>query len=161
MLSEEFRKAAVQKYLSRGSRHVQDIAREVGVSSWSLYQWSRKYATTAEMKNAERRPQDWSAAEKFKAVMEFERLLPDKQGEFLRRKGLHSDHIEAWKKNMQAGLEAAVGTKASRAELVQLRTQNKELGRDLNKKDKALAEVTALLVLKKKADLLWGTGENE
>ncbi len=37
----------------------------------------------------------------------------------------------------------------------------KELERDLQRKDRALAETTALLVLKKKADLIWGSGENE
>ena len=43
----------------------------------------------------------------------------------------------------------------------ELRARNKELERDLNRKDKALAETTALLVLKKKADLIWGTGDKE
>lgn len=37
----------------------------------------------------------------------------------------------------------------------------KELERDISRKDRALAETTALLVLKKKADLIWGSGENE
>ena len=37
----------------------------------------------------------------------------------------------------------------------------KELERDLSRKEKALAETTALLVLKKKADLIWGSGEEQ
>ena len=113
------------------------------------------------MDNSQRRPQDWSAAEKLKAVIEFESLPLEKQGEFLRREGLHSNHIEGWKRSMEAGLEPLEVPRAARSEVAQLRAQNKALERDLNKKDKALAEVTALLVLKKKADLLWGTGENE
>lgn len=113
------------------------------------------------MKKSDRRPQDWSAAEKLKAVIEFEGLSPDKRGEFLRREGLHAEHVEAWKKTMQAGLDSKVSTQESRAEMSELRARNKELERDLRRKDKALAETTALLVLKKKADLIWGTGENE
>jgi hypothetical protein len=113
------------------------------------------------MNKANRRPQDWSAEEKLKAVIEFEKLDPDKQGEFLRREGLHTDHIAAWKKIMEASLESVNGSPASRAERVEDKRRIKELEQDLNKKDKALAEVTALLVLKKKADLIWGTGENE
>lgn len=159
--SEEFRKAAVQKFHNRGSRNIADVARELGVSSWSLYQWSNRYAISPGMKKSERRPQDWSAAEKLKAVIDFEKLNPEQQGEFLRREGLHSEHIAGWKQSMQEGLEARDDSKASRAEMSQLKAQNKELERDLSKKDKALAEVTALLVLKKKADLLWGTGEKE
>jgi len=113
------------------------------------------------MKKEDRRPQDWSPAEKFKAVMEFDQLPESGQGEFLRREGLHTDHIESWKKSMQAGLESGTGAPVTRAELNELKAENKELKRDLHRKNGALAETTALLVLKKKADLLWGTGENE
>jgi len=159
--SEEFKKAAVQKFQNRGSRQVGAVARELGVTPWSLYQWSKRYATSAKMKKPDRRPQDWSAAEKLKAVVEFEGLAPDKRGEYLRREGLHSEHLEAWKKSMQAGLDPGPRSQSERAELSELKAENKELKRDLHRKDRALAETTALLVLKKKADLIWGTGENE
>jgi transposase-like protein len=159
--SEEFKKSAVQKFHNRGSRQVGAVARELGVTPASLYQWSKRYAISSGMKKSERPPQDWTAAEKLKAVLEFESLALDKRGEYLRREGLHSDHIEAWKLSMQAGLEPESSTKASRKEKAELRAAIKVLERDLNKKDRALAEVTALLVLKKKADLLWGTGEEE
>ena len=162
--SEGFRKAAVQKFLNRGSRQVKAVAREIGVTPWSLYQWSRRYAISPGMNKQDRRPQDWSATEKWKAVIEFEGLSPEKRGEYLRREGLHSEHIEAWKKSMQAGLEQPGKGKKSqseRAEMSELKAENKELKRDLHRKDRALAETTALLVLKKKADLIWGTGENE
>ena len=160
--SEQFKEAAVQKFHNRGSRQVGAVARDLGVSPWSLYQWSKRYAISPGMKKADRRPQDWSAAEKWKAVIEFEGLSADKRGEYLRREGLHSEHIEAWKKSMQAGLEQpGKKSQSERAEMSELKTRNKELERDLRRKDRALAETTALLVLKKKADLIWGTGENE
>jgi transposase len=161
--SEEFRKAAVQKYLSRGSRPRDAIAQEVGVSTWSLHQWAKRYGTSPGMKKSDRRPQDWTAAEKLSAVIAYEGLPTDQRGEFLRSQGLHSEHIEGWKKSMQAGLEPATGklTSDERAERTEDRRKIKELERDLNRKNKALAETTALLIRKKKADLLWGTGENE
>jgi len=159
--SEEFRQAAVQKFHSRGSRHVEAVARELGVSTWSLYKWAREYGTSPGMKKSDRRPQDWSAAEKWKAVFEYEGLSAEKRGEYLRREGLHAEHVEAWKKGMQAGLEPAARSQSERAVMSELKAKNKELERDLRRKDKALAETTALLVLKKKADLIWGTGENE
>ena len=37
----------------------------------------------------------------------------------------------------------------------------KELERELRRKDKALAETAALLVLKKKAQAIWGDREDE
>ena len=159
--SEGFKRAAVQKFHSRGSRTVLTVGREIGVSGSLLHVWAKRYAIGSEMKKADRRPQDWSAAEKLAAVIDFEKLDLEKQGEFLRREGLHSDHILAWKQSMHASLEPGAGTQVSRAEMGKLRAENKELKRDLHRKDRALAETTALLVLKKKADLLWGTGENE
>jgi hypothetical protein len=46
-------------------------------------------------------------------------------------------------------------------ELKTLRQENRNLKKDLNRKDKALAETSALLVLKKKADLIWGDLEDD
>jgi hypothetical protein len=51
-------------------------------------------------------------------------------------------------------------TKNSRAEVQQLKAELKKVQKDLNRKDKALAETSALLVLKKKANLIWGDGED-
>lgn len=159
--TEEFRKAAVEKFQSRGSRSVEEVARVLGVSSWSLYQWSKRYGRADGMKH-NRRPGDRSISEKLKAVMEFEGLPGEKQGEYLRREGLQSEHIAGWKKSMEAGLEGGGGlTAVNRSEWAADKKKIKELERDLHRKDRALAETTALLVLKKKADWIWGSGENE
>src|SRR5258706_4293171 len=159
--TEEFRKAAVEKFQSRGSRSVKEVARVLGVSSWSLYQWSKRYDSAEAMKHS-RRPGDRSVSEKLKAVIEFEGLPGEKQGEYLRREGLQSEHIAGWKKSMEAGLEGGGGlTAVNRSEWAADKKKIKELERDLHRKDRALAESTALLVLKKKADLIWGNGENE
>ena len=93
--SEEFRRAAVEKFQNRGSRSVEEVARVLGVSSWSLYQWSKRYGKTDVMKH-HRRAGDRSVQEKLKAVIEFEGLEVEKQGEYLRREGLHSEHIAGW-----------------------------------------------------------------
>jgi transposase len=160
--TEEFRKAAVEKFQSRGGRTVEEVARVLGVSSWSLYQWSKRYGRARGMKQ-NRRPGDRSVSEKLKAVLEFEALAQEKQGEYLRREGLQSEHIAGWKKSMEAGLESGSGslTAVHRMEWAADKKKIKELERDLQRKDRALAETTALLVLKKKADLIWGSGENE
>jgi transposase-like protein len=159
--TEEFRRAAVLKFHSRGNRTVEEIAQGLGVSSWSLYQWSKRYGNAERMKQ-QRIPSERSAEEKLKAVIEFEGLTGDKQGEYLRREGLHSDHIAGWKKRMEAGLEGGGGlSAASRAERAQDKQKIKELEKELCRKERALAETAALLVLKKKADLIWGSGKEQ
>jgi transposase-like protein len=140
---------------------VEEVARMLGVSSWSLYQWSKRYGNVEGMKN-NRRPAERSVREKLQAVIEFEGLQGEKQGEYLRREGLHSEHIAAWKKRMEVGLEGGGSLSvAGRTERAADKKKIKELEKELHRKDRALAETTALLVLKKKADLIWGSGENE
>ena len=63
---------------------------------------------------------------------------------------------------MEAGLESSKKlTAEDRAERAADRQKIKELEREIHRKDKALAETATLLILKKKADLIWGTRENE
>ena len=56
--------------------------------------------------------------------------------------------------------EKEVKTKASK-ELREERKKNERLEKELARKDKALAETAALLVLRKKANAIWGTEEEE
>lgn len=106
----------------------------------------------------QRRPGERSAQEKLRAVIEYEGMPEDKRGEYLRREGLQSEHIEGWKKSMEAGLGGSALSAAERSERAADKKKIQELERELRRKDKALAETTALLVLKKKADLIWGGG---
>jgi transposase-like protein len=159
--SEGFKKAAVQKVLNRGSVSKQSIADEIGVSPLSLHLWCNKYSIMGSMKTSDRRPQDWSPEEKMNAVLEYEKLTVEQQGEFLRKRGLHSDHLAEWKKLWLQALDSKKNVSTSRSELTEAHRKIKELEKELNRKDKALAETSALLILKKKADLIWGLGENE
>jgi transposase len=161
--SKEFKKVAVQKMLSRGHRSVKMVADELGTSPQMLYFWAKEFGrdTGAAMKASERRPQDLSSAEKMKAVMEFE-VLPDlEQGLYLRREGFMSEHLSGWKKIWEQALDAGQEAPVARAEWTEMNRKLKELEKDLRRKDRALAETTALLVLKKKADLIWGIHEDE
>ncbi len=83
----------------------------------------------------------------------------DKVGEYIRRVGLHSFHLEQWKKEIMDGLMQSTQPKRKNTELCELKKKVKELERDIRRKDRALAETTALLVLQKKAQLIWGVKE--
>ena len=102
-----------------------------------------------------KRPEDWSPEEKLKAVLEAASLSEDQLGTFLRRKGLHETHLQQWRLQMLNGLgKVSVDKKPKRraADTRRIRSLEKELKR----KDKALAETAALLVLKKKVQEIWG-----
>ena len=83
----------------------------------------------------------------------------EEQGAYCRTHGIYSNHLNDWKKQILEGLGGvSVSTKELKAENQQVTNENKQLKRDLHRKDKALAEVSALLIFKKKVDLLWGVG---
>lgn len=159
--SEEFKRAAVQKLLNRGNRTVKQITEDLGVSSPSLYEWRTKFGNVASMKKTASRPQDRSSEEKLKAITTYDGLPETKRGEFLRREGLKSGHIEQWRNQLSRSLDGEKMTKEERSQQAEYKRRIKDLEKELRRKDKALAETTALLVLKKKANLIWGDQEDE
>jgi hypothetical protein len=103
------------------------------------------------------RPQDWSPAEKLRVVVESRSLTDEELGAFLRKEGLHQAQVEEWSAIAHSSLLASKGAKKASAESKRIR----ELERDLRRKEKALAEAAALLILKKKAQAIWGDEEDD
>jgi len=157
--SVEFKKAAVEKLLSRGHRTINEITSEVGISSPTLYQWRDELANVGGMKKSFK-PQSRSVQEKFKALAEYDLLPAEKRGEYLRKNGLHEENLNEWRKHIEDALSPKSSSK-DRQDLIAEQKKNKQLEKEIRRKDKALAEVSALLVLKKKADLIWGSEEDE
>lgn len=157
--SLEFKKAAIQKYLGRGNRTVNEILEDIGISSPTLYQWRNELAKVDGMKK-QNRPKDRPPAEKLKFLMEYDALPVEKRGEYLRKNGLHEEHLMAWRQQIEEALSSSP-YKQDRSELLAEQKKTKQLEKELRRKEKALAEASALLILKKKADLIWGTGEED
>lgn len=152
--SEEQKRMWVKKFLSRGSKSIDVFCRENAMSGTALYRWVSIYGKTDDMKPLTRTPQNWTPEEKFKAVMAFDSLPVEEQGAFLRREGVHADHIEMWREKMQKSLEPeSTDKRTERGELVY---KIQGLEKELLRKEKALAEAAAIIILKKKADLIWG-----
>jgi hypothetical protein len=89
--------------------------------------------------------------------MEASKLGAQELGEFLRREGLHEETLEEWR---GAALEALQPTAAPRARGGD-RKRIKQLEREIARKDRALAETAALLVLQKKVQAIWGDGDDD
>jgi transposase-like protein len=105
-------------------------------------------------------PHHRSAEEKLRIVMEASRLTDEELGAFMRKEGIHENHLETWRQSMLEALrdspKASKGTKIGNGEAKRI----KALEWELRRKDKALAETAALLVLKKKAQEIWGDGDD-
>ena len=156
--SDEFRNAAISKALSRGKDvTLEDIVREIGISRSTLNRWIRESQSTSKevvesMKAREKRPGDWNAAERFQAVMDCQDLDEKTVSAYCRKRGLYPHHIAQWKANF---LQEEVPV--DRSQVKKLKEENKQLKRELHRKDKALAETAALLVLKKNWIRSWET----
>jgi len=141
------------------------LAGEVGIPQSTLSRWLQRADTVpglaiapavqgAEGSMPSRRPRDWPAQEKLHAVIEAESLSTEDLGAFLRRKGLHEAHLQEWRAIILAGLRGPSGRPSAKASADGRRIR--ELEKELDRKDKALAETAALRVLKKKAHAIWG-----
>lgn len=161
--SEERKSAVLAKMMPPQNLSVPALSEETGISLQTLYNWRQKAklrgcAVPGDGKNSEK----WSSADKFAVVLEVASLNEAELGEYCRQKGLYREQIEQWK---LACINAnATQAEVSRGEKERSRHDKKKLKkleRELNRKEKALAETAALLVLQKKARELWGELEDD
>jgi len=156
--SQETKETMVKKMMAPGGPSAYALSKTVGISQPQLSKWVRKFGRTVGMKDDEKKPKNWTSEEKVKAVLETVRLTDEELGLYLRRKGIHRTHLEQWKGELVAGMESL--ERPGKGDREQKR-RIKELERELRRKEKALAETAALLVLKKKAETIWGVREDD
>ena len=156
--SPGFRARMVQRMLGPEGISAAKLSKEVGISQPTLSRWLREAHTLPAMdekknqKDRSRPPHKWTWEEKLRAVQEALSMPQEELGAFLRRKGLHSSQLEEWRQAVEVVLRGGKKKAKDSPEKKRIR----ELEKDLRRKEKALAEVTALLTLKKKLQLLLG-----
>ena len=160
--SAAFKAKMVQRMAGPERRAAASLSKEVGVSQTSLSKWLReakvrRMSVEQEREQEARRPEDWSAEEKLATVIEAGRLGETELGEFLRRRGIHQSQLEQWKQAALEGLGSSSKSARPSADTRRIR----ELEKQLQRKDKALAETAALLVLQKKTRAIWGAGDDD
>lgn len=154
--AQEIKEAVVRSALA-GEMSQEAIAKRYGVSRSSVQQWARaaRREGGARRVEAEKRPQDWTAEERFAALIETAGMSEEERGVWCRAHGLHSHQLATWRRDALAGSLGGTG-RSEQTELNRLRQEAARLKKELARKDRALAETTALLVLQKKVRLLWG-----
>jgi transposase-like protein len=112
-------------------------------------------------KDSPRSPHKWTAKERLQVVLEAASVPDEQLGAFLREKGLHSSQLAEWRKAMEEAALAALAGPKKKSKSSPEAKRIRELEKDLRRKEKALAEVVALLALKKKAAEIWGDGDDD
>ena len=163
--SELVRARMVRRVVGPGALAAKELARETGIPQSTLSRWLRgaasiRLVTTNDASNeaeaagaVAKRPQDWSPQERMAFVLEAHGLGDHELGELLRRRGVHREQLDAWRASLD---EAFARSTPSRRSPEGKRI--KQLERELARKDRALAETAALLVLQKKLHLLFPEG---
>jgi transposase-like protein len=151
------------KLFSPNAPSIVDLAKEFNIPEGTIHTWKFRMSNdpTARLMSTPQRPKDKSPEAKLTAVMETIGKTEQEQGAYCRANGIYFNHLNDWKKQMLEGLGAvSTNAKELKATNQSITNENKQLKQDLHRKDRALAEVSALLILKKKAELIWGVNED-
>ena len=150
-----FKEQALRKVFARSSDQTVDaIASDLNMNVGTLRGWMKK--PSSDQKNPPPKAAhavDWTPAQRLLALHESHDLKDEALNGWCRERGLFAHDLTKWRSDFCAS--AATASREESQELRQLRQANQQLQRDLNRKDKALAEAAALLVLQKKYRALW------
>ena len=157
------KEAAIRMMLPPENATLRQISETLGISEATLKKWRQELRANGHAAPANNEPADqWSSRDKFLIVMETINLGEAELSEYCREKGLFPEQVKQWQENC---LQANSNIPGQIAELMQQdKALQKELRltkKELQRKEAALAETAALLVLRKKAEAIWGTSDEE
>jgi transposase-like protein len=158
--TNEFKDAMIQKLLTSTNKSVSSLSREAGIPISTLKNWKNKYCQNKGIVLSKNK---LKPEEKFNIVILTASMSEAEKNEYCRKNGIYPEDIERWKEDCITACAEGSGTKSKRDRKAErkLEQETKRLKKELTRKEKALAETAALLVLKKKADALWGGQEDE
>lgn len=158
--SQERKASIMEKLLPPHNRPVPEIATLEGIHQATLYNWLKQAkqqgldVPTTKPNNT----QHPSPQSKLSTIIETAHLTQSELSEYCRSKGLYPEQITQWKSELLANAQAS--DKDKDQALKQAQKHIRQLEKELNRKDKALAESAALLVLQKKFQALWADEES-
>jgi transposase-like protein len=157
--SEEFRSSVAARLLPPNSARIADIVKETGVPKDTLYDWRARYRNKQGLSPSScKSSNQYSADDKLAVIFETAALNETELSEYCRRKGLYPVQIKSWKTSILQGLMSEPSKVDREHNQKQVKTIQR-LEKDLARKEKALAEVAALLVLQKKFQSLMEASE--
>ena len=160
--SPKRRAAVLKRMLPPHNMALRQLSQEEGISEGTLHDWrTQAHGKGQLLPDADAGPEGWSSRDKVAAVLETAALNEADLAEYCRKRGLYPAQIAAWRSACE---QANDWDRASTARLGQATREEKKRVKDLERgparKEKALAEAAALLILRKKASAIWGDGED-
>lgn len=158
--SEEFKEQMVRKMTGPSKMSANRLSQECDVAQPTLSKWLREAKVSAMTKSKKSRSRKrWTAAEKLRVVIAAAAAGEAGRGELLRREGLHEADLERFQRELAEEPKNATPKRDAGD-----KKRIAELEREMRRKDKALAEAAALVVLSKKLNAYFdpdGVGEED
>jgi transposase-like protein len=151
--SEKFKERMVAKMAGPSRTSANALSRECGVDQSTLSRWLMEAKVPAMAKQKPTGGKRWTAEEKLRVVLAAAAAGEAGLGELLRREGLHENDLERFRAEALEGLREKPERPSADAKRV------KELEKELRRKEKALAETAAILVLRKKLNAFFSAEE--
>lgn len=162
--SEDFKNAIIHKVLSKDAPSIRAVAKEHHVPIGSVLNWvnhaKANQSTDQRFEKLMKQDTAFSVEKKFKIIIETTPLSSEELNAYCRNKGFYVQDIEVWKQEMLDNLDSR-NKQHLATENRNLKIKVRELERELTCKNNALAETSALILLKKKARIIWEDLEEE
>jgi DNA-binding Lrp family transcriptional regulator len=142
---------------------LKDVGKRVGLSRGTVQKLRDELKEAGQITSPKKElnASDWPSREKFFAVVATSGMNEYEKGEYCRERGIYAEQLAMWLEACISANGTAVGNVSKlQTSLKEETLKNKKLERELTRKEKALAEAAAILVLRKKADAIWGDGED-
>lgn len=152
---EAFKNGVVARLLPPESAEIGAVSREIGVSVPTLERWREDLQTRPALGRA------WSATARLEAVITVAALDEAGKNAWCREHGVFPAELDRWRASATTALAEPEDVRASPQATRADKKRIKELERELQRKDRALAETAALLVLSKKVAAIFNKGEGE
>lgn len=153
--SEEQKENALKKLLPPHNQSIREVEKLTGISKSTLHKWQSVFLkNNCDMPTKKMKP--LSQEQRLDAIIDTASMDQAQISNYCRQKGCYPDDLIQWKQDIIKPVEPDLALKASLSEEIKKR---KLIEKDLSRKNKALAETAALLVLQKKAQSIWGQGE--
>ncbi len=159
--SAERKSSVLKKLLPPLNRSVASVAKEEGINAVTLYHWRNQARNQGDAVPGNKPlSDDWPAEARLAVVIETAALSAVEMAAYCREKGLYVEQVTTWRQACLDGQATAGQRRADEREQTRVdKKRIRELERELLRKDKALAETAALLVLRKKLNAFWGNDD--
>lgn len=157
--TKEFREQVLKRMLAPENATVPQLHNEMGVNKNTLHSWRSKWkqeGLLVDQNTKATKSNKLNPDEKFRIVVETAPLNEAELSAYCRERGVYPDQVKQWKQACLQGVEHPGKQQTPTEKTAKITKENKRLQRELKRKEKALAEAAALLVLSKKAQAIWG-----